>query len=360
MTVLRRMVAGFLLLKLANLTVNLVTFPRLDPSRRRAESEPVSLLVPARNEAEGLAGTLPSLLDQPAAEVLLLDDRSTDGTAELAQRLAGHDQRFRVVPGCQAPPGWIGKTWACHQLAEAATGSVLVFVDADIRLAPGALQALAWQRHAQRADVFSVFAQQVTGSLGERLIAPVIDDVLLCFLPHPLLRAPAASAATASGGLLAFTRPAYQRLGGFASVRCELVEDVAIARRTRRLGLRLGLALGGDLVSTRMYTGYVDAVTAFARGVHGIYRTLPARRLLLTALGLWHVLAYTLPLLLSRRPAWAVLCAAGAAERLLVEAKTGRRQWGEALLMPLTPIAMLPVLARAMRRRQQWNGRHYG
>jgi hypothetical protein len=360
MTALRRLVAGFLLLKLTNLAVNLVTFPRLDVSRRRPESEPVSLLVPARDEAETLASTLPLFLTQEADEVLLLDDRSTDGTGEVAQRLGGHDPRFRVVSGRPAPAGWIGKTWACHQLAEAATGSVLVFVDADIWLAPGALRAMAWQRHHQGADVFSVFARQVTGTLGERLVAPVIDDVLLCFLPHPLLRAPARSAATASGGLLAFTRTAYERLGGFSSVRTELVEDVAMARRTRRLGLRLGLALGGDLVSTRMYAGYADAVTAFARGVHGIYRALPARRLLLAAVGLWHVLAYTLPPLLSRRPGWAVLWAAGAAERLLIEAKTGRRQWGEAALMPLTPLAMLPVLGQAMRGRQQWKGRRHG
>ncbi|MBA2388995.1 MAG: glycosyltransferase [Geodermatophilaceae bacterium] len=353
---LYRLVAAFLLLKLINLGINLVAFPRLDHRRRRRDPGLVSLLVPARDEADHLARTLPAFLAQPVAEVILLDDGSSDETPQLARDIAAGDPRLHVLTGRPTPPGWTGKTWACHQLAAAATGSTLLFCDADVDLGPGAVDAVAWHRDRQDADVFSVFARQVTGSLAERMLAPVIDDVLLCFLPHPLLRAPAPAAATASGGLLAMSRTVYDRLGGFAAVRTELVEDVALARRTRRQGLRLGLALGGELVSTRMYRGYADAVVAFGRGVHGV---VGPRRLLLVLIGGWHLLAYTVPLLLCRRRAWRWLLLAGALERLAVEAKTGRRQWADALLMPLTPPAMLPVLARAMHREQRWKGRVY-
>lgn len=357
MTVLHRLLAAFLLLKLANLAVNLVAFPRLTRTPASAPEGGVSLLVPARDEASTLIRTLPGFLDQPVTEVLLLDDGSRDGTAQVAAVAAARDPRLRVIHGAPRPVGWTGKTWACHQLAGAAAGTTLLFCDADVHLRPGAVAALGDQMRRQQADVFSVFARQVTGTLPERLLAPVLEDVLLCFLPHPLLRTERArSAATASGGLLAFRRSAYDRVGGFAAVRDELVEDVALARRTRRSGLRLGLALGGDLASTRMWQGYAEAVANLGRGVHGVVGRRPW---LLVGAGAWHLAAYTLPLLLVRRPRWRWLLVAGVVERLAVEAKTARRQWLDALLMPLTPPALLPVLARAARREQRWKGRVY-
>ena len=153
---------------------------------------------------------------------------------------------------------------------------------------------------AQQADVFSVFCRQLTASLGEHLITPLIDDVLLCFLPFGLLSADVPQAATASGALLVFTRPAYRRVGGFAAVRGELTEDVAIARRTRQAGLKLGLVLGAG----------------------------------------WHLIVYTLPWVLApRRPGWLVPLGLGVAERSLIEIKTeGQTVW-QALLVPLSPLA---------------------
>src|SRR5581483_403614 len=98
----------------------------------------------------------------------------------------------------------------------------------------GAADAVISEMRAQRADVFSVFPRQITASLGEHLITPLIDDVLLCFLPFGLLSIPVPSAATANGSVMVFTREAFERVGGFAAVRSEIVEDVAIARRARR------------------------------------------------------------------------------------------------------------------------------
>ena len=355
---MRRVVVAFLALKLVNLAVNLVAFPVLPKVSRPNRRSSVALLVPMRNEVHRLADTLPSILAQEVDELVLLDDCSTDATLDVARRLSSATHDALVLAGQPTPPGWTGKTWACSQLAEHTSADVLVFCDADVHLAPGALEAVVTELDQQGADVFSVFPRQRTRSLGERLLVPLVDDVLLCFLPFPLLRVDVPSAATANGSLLAMRRSAYERFGGFASVRGELVEDVALARRVRRLGLRLGLALGGDLVGTRMYSGYTAGVEGFGRGL------LPAAggsRAALVLGWLGHLVAYTAPAaLFGRDRRWAVPLVLAAAEQVAVEAKTGRRQWGQALLSPVFPVATLPVVARALRRRQSWKGRTYG
>jgi cellulose synthase/poly-beta-1,6-N-acetylglucosamine synthase-like glycosyltransferase len=363
---LRGIVTAFLVLKLGVLTVNMLQFPVLrrqpdgDPgavSTRARSRPPISLLVPMRNEADRLAASIPGMLAQNTDEIILLDDESTDGTGALARSLLSGHPRGLVEDGIPAPPGWVGKSWACHQLAARASGSLLVFCDADVLLAEGAIDAVISQMEAQHADVFSVFCRQITASLGEHLITPLIDDVLLCFLPFGLLSADVPQAATASGALLVFTRPAYDHLGGFAAVRDEITEDVAIARRTRRAGLKLGLVLGGQQAATRMYSGYREVLTGMSRGLLPVIGG--SRTCLVLGAG-WHLVVYTLPWLVApRRRGWLVPLILGVAERALVEIKTERRTVWQALLMPLSPLAAAPIVARALRGNRRWKGRLY-
>ena len=374
MTALRRAVTGFLLLKVSVLLLNMVQFPVLrrtpDPrrgpvvpaprasvSRASVSRESVSLLVPVRDEAARLPASVTAMLRQNADELILLDDESGDGSGAMARTLLAAHPRARVVTGTAAPPGWVGKNWACHQLAAAASGSLLMFCDADVLLADGGLEAVITEMRAQHADVFSVFPRQLTATLGEHLITPLIDDVLLCFLPFALLSADVPAAATANGALLVFTRQAYDQLGGFAAVRAEIVEDVAIARRARLAGLKLGLVLGGDLVATRMYAGYGQVLAGMAKGLLPVTGGSRGRLILGTG---WHLLAYTLPWGLAlRRRAWLLPVFLGVAERVLVEVKTGRRAVWQAVLTPLSPLAAIPILARALRGAQRWKGRVY-
>lgn len=355
-------VVGFLAVKLAVLAVNLRAFPSLraaDPATGETSGATLggaSLLVPARDEETNLRRTLVLAATQQAHEVLVLDDGSSDATAAVVAEVAARHPRVRLVSGRPMPAGWVGKTWACQQLADEATGDPLVFCDADVDLAPGALAAVEHEMRRQHADVFSVFPRQRTGTLGERLTVPLIDDVLLCLLPHPLLELPIPSAATANGQLLAFSRAAYDGMGGHASVRTTILEDVRLAQDARRQGRRLGLALGADLVQVRMYDGYAAAVRGVGKSLlaaHG------GSRALLAVTAGWHLAAYTLPWLRLGSAAWRLAAAMAVVERLGVAAKTGRRAWAEVLLTPAVPLAALPVFAQAARRHRTWKGRTY-
>lgn len=354
----------FLTVKTVLQVSNAAVFPVLHgvTGASGADLSALSVLIPLRNEADRLPGTLPAVLAEGAGEVILLDDGSEDDTVGVARRLiAAHDVRgtARVVEGRARPSGWAGKTWAAQQLGALASGDILVFLDADTVLAPGALSAALRELRRQNADMFSVIPRQITGSLGEHLVLPCIDDVVLSWLPFGVLRLPiaAAAAATAWGGFLMFATAAYTELDGFVGVRAERVEDVALARRARRRGLRLGLAFGGDLVAVRMYESFRALVAGLGRGLvpaaHG------SRSAVLAGWALFFV-AYTLPwIAVGRDRRWAVAALLGVLQRLVVEAKSRRRRWWQAALSPAIPIASGVVVAQSMRRTHTWRGRTY-
>ena len=348
--------------KAFTLLYNALFFPRLRPRALPDQSQPgqsqpgqprVSLLVPARDEAENLRRNLPGLLAQGAHEVWVLDDGSRDDTAAVARELGA-----RVLTGSPLPPGWKGKPWACQQLGAAATGDVLLFTDADVCWHPGALGGLLTEFGRQRADLLSVWPRQDNRTPGERLITPLAESPLLSLFPVLFLRTPFAKASAANGQVMCFRRAAYERLGGHAAVRAELLEDVKFAFRLREAGGRLALALGGECISVRMYRSYPESVEGFGKNllaVHGGERW----RLPLT-LGA-HLAVYTLPWLV-RVPGWRWLRAASLTERALTNLIAGRRRPAdllEGLLGPLTPLLALPVYRRALRRWAVWKGRRY-
>ena len=351
-TLLRRSVTAFLLARTAINLVNWRTFPRLRAGRR-TDLDRVSLLVPARDEAANLPRTLPGMAAQGVGEVLVLDDHSEDGTADVAAAVVG----VEVLTGAALPPGWLGKAWALQQLAAAARGDWLVFSDADVQWEPGAVAGFLDAVEAQGARVGSIFPTQDTRTWGERLTVPVIDEVLLAGLPYPLLHADVSPhAVSMNGQAIAIHRDVYDAIGGWEAVAGRIVEDVAFGRLARRSGHEVALALGNGVVHTRMYRGYGEATAGFAKNLltaHG------GSRLLLAADVAWHAAAYTLPALLApRRPAWRLPLALGVVQRAVVAATT-RRAPAEALLAPLLPLAGAPVAFRAMRRRQTWKGRSF-
>ncbi|HEX6372250.1 MAG TPA: glycosyltransferase [Longimicrobium sp.] len=280
MTPLDLLSAIILAAMLAVALYNLATAPRLEDAGEPGHLPTVSVLIPARDEAENLRRTLPRLLalDYPRLEVLLLDDRSTDGTAEVAEEVGRRGGApLRVVRGTDPPPGWVGKNWACHQLAHAATGAVMVFCDADVEASPAAVRRTVAALQAHRAGALTAIPRQRLDGWMQSAVVPVIVQLpVLSMLPLrliPILRSPSLS--MANGQWLAFTRAAYDATGGHAAVRGEVVEDVALGRRVKARGHRLLVSVAPSLLAVRMYGGAAAMREGFRKN---LYPLLGGRR----------------------------------------------------------------------------------
>lgn len=287
---------GALLIIALTALLNTITFPRLGKRQKDTYSKPrVSVLIPARNEVERIGTTLRLLLaqDYDNYEIHVLDDQSTDGTREAALAAAAGDLRLHIHQGTPLPPGWLGKNWACQQLAQAAEGELLVFTDADVQWAPGALSAVVAQMEATRTDAFTVWPTQETITWAERLVVPMMQFVILGYLPEVAVRfLPWSIFAAANGQCLAFRREAYTQIGGHAAVRGTIVEDVGLAQAVKRHRLRIVMALGDRLVQTRMYAGWPSARDGFAKSILAGHANSPA---FLVFSGFFHWTLFAVP-----------------------------------------------------------------
>jgi hypothetical protein len=314
----------------------------------------VSVLLPLRDEAHRVEPCLRALLAQQGVdlEIVVLDDGSRDGTADVVRRVAAGDQRVRVLTGAPLPPGWLGKPHACAQLAAAATSDVLVFLDADVVLAAHAVAATAALLDQSGLDLISPYPRQDAPGLT-RLVQPLLQWSFLTFLPLRLAeRSPLGSLSAANGQLLAVRRSAYDAAGGHAAVRADVVEDVALLRAVKRAGGRGGVVDGTALATTRMYDGWAELAAGYAKSLH----TVPVAG----AAGL--CVLYVLPALAALRGSRAgrTAYAAGVLGRVVSARRTGGRS-SDALAHPVSVavLAGLTVQSHLAARRGTltWKGR---
>lgn len=234
--------------------------PRLsdDPPPAAEDAPLVSIIVPARNEAENLPAIVATLLTSayPRYEIILVDDGSTDGTTEIADRIAAnHADVIRVVHGEPLPEGWVGKCWACWQGYREARGSVLVFTDADTRHHSRLLGHAVGALRAHGAALVTLLPRQLMFSFWERLIQPHVFAAILWRYRNPerVNRTTNPRDVIANGQFIAFDREAYEAIGGHEAVRGDVVEDLVLAQRTVASRRRIYFAHGQDLMATRMY-----------------------------------------------------------------------------------------------------------
>jgi hypothetical protein len=221
----------------------------------------ISVLIPARDEQSAIGPAVECALASRLVEVevIVLDDHSTDATAAVVEAIARRDPRVRLIPGPELPRGWCGKQHACARLAEAAQAPLLAFVDADVRLEPDGLARLAAFLDRSNAGLVSGVPRQLTGTLAERLVIPLIHFVLLGFLPLGRMRASANAAYAAGCGQIFLThREAYNRAGGHAAIRASRHDGITLPRAYRRAGLKTDLCDATPVASCRMYRGLAD------------------------------------------------------------------------------------------------------
>jgi chlorobactene glucosyltransferase len=270
----------FLAFGLVTVLVNQFTVRRFDQYPLAKTFPHLSVLVPARNEERNIEACVTSLLtqDYPDFELIVLDDQSTDATARILARLRRSDNRLKVLDGTTRPEGWLGKHWACQQLAEAAAGELILFTDADTRHAPDTLKASVSALFAENADLLTAFPREEVVTWGERLLVPVIGWGIFTFIPIRLvqkLRWPTLSITI--GQFMLFRREAYDAIGGYEAVRAEVVDDVCLGRRIITSGRQWRLLDGTRHVSCRMYYSFWEAVAGFSKSLFAVfdYRILP-------------------------------------------------------------------------------------
>jgi chlorobactene glucosyltransferase len=270
----------FLLFGLITALVNSLTVRRFDQYPKTRRTPRVSVLVPARNEERNIEACVTSLLgqDYPDFEVIVLDDHSTDRTLDILTRLARWDSHLQIIQGGPLPEGWLGKHWACHQLDRAASGELILFVDADTRHTPDMLIDSVSALLAEHADLVTAFPHEEVVTWGERLLVPVIGFGIFTFIPIRLVQKLRLAALSVTiGQFMLFRRTAYDSVGGYEAVRAEIVDDMVLGRRIISSGLEWRLLDGTHHVSCRMYRSFWEAVAGFSKSLFAVfdYRILP-------------------------------------------------------------------------------------
>ncbi len=230
--------------------------------------EPVSVLVPARNEERVLDGFIRNILASRGVqlELVVLDDASTDSTAQCVSQWSDRDPRVRLVHGKKLPQGWCGKQHACYQLAESARFDTLLFLDADVTVQPDAIARSVAFLNRSKVDLGSGFPHQETPTVAGWLLLPLIHFVLLGYLPLSRSRlSNDPSLAAGCGQLFITNRSAYDKAGGHAVIKSSLHDGIMLPRAFRKAGLRTDIFDASDIASCRMYETNRDVLQGITK-----------------------------------------------------------------------------------------------
>ncbi len=324
-----------LLCCLALVVWNVTSWPAVRPRFDSTAETSVSVLIPARDEEANLAACLETVLSQRFVdEVLIYDDDSSDSTASIAAAYSRIDPRVQMIESVPLPAGWCGKNFACAQLAGAARCEWLLFLDADSRLAPGAVSGIVSAAISRRVSFLSCWPAFSMVTLGEKLLMPMLNFVVFTMYPAPLgVRRQDPSLGLAHGACILVLKAAYRRIGGHSAVASAVFEDTKLARLWRERGER-GLCLDGQhVVTVRMYGSFQQIWAGFQKNFRSAFETSFAFWMFL----LFHVFVFLAPFALGLRFAALVIAA-----RLLLAVRFRQPLWS-AILHPFAECFLLAL-----------------
>lgn len=259
----------FLVIRFSVTVFNFLSNPKL-PKTVKHYSDLVSILIPARNEEENILQLLISIQKQDYIkyEVFVLDDNSTDDTFKLVQNFALSNPQFSVVKGKELPSGWLGKNFACHQLAQLATGKYFLFLDADETIEKAFINSLINRFESGDLALLSIFTNQVMKTIGEKLAVPLMHFILLNLLPLRLVRLSNNPAfAAASGQCMFFNAKNYLTNNWHERVKSKVVEDVEIMKLVKQEKFNAEALLGNGLIYCRMYKNLNESLQGFSKNL---------------------------------------------------------------------------------------------
>lgn len=253
----------------------------VEPAPPLSDAPLISVCVPARNEERNIRACVQSILaqDYPNFEIIVLDDRSTDRTAEILRDLAmesdglpsnlkQQSSSLQIIHGSDLPKGWAGKPHALFQASAAARGEWLCFVDADTFLSPNTLSACYAKAIETNADMFTIMTFQILGSFWEKVVMPIVMTALSVGFSPRKVNDPNSKDAIANGQFILIKRSVYDAIGGHERVKDQIVEDKAIAEQVKWNGYRLVVANGFTVARTRMYTSLPEMWEGWTKNIY--------------------------------------------------------------------------------------------
>jgi hypothetical protein len=334
---------------------------------RGTTDERVAVLLPLRNEADRVTPCLEALLGQRGVaglDIVVLDDGSTDATADVVRAIAG--DKVRLLSGAPLPPGWLGKPYACWQLADAVPDAdLLVFVDADVVLVPDAVAGAVSLCRRIGVTLLSPYPRIIGAG---RAVQPLLQWSWLTFLPLRVMeRVRRPSLAAAGGQWLVADRAGYDRAGGHAAVRAEVLEDIGLARAVKRSGGRIAIADGSRLATCAMYRSWSELTDGYTKSLWASFGSpAGAAAVVLLLISLYAVPPFAAPVFLAvGAPGVAALCLvaylSGVAGRMVAAVATGGRRWPDPLAHPVSVVLFGWLVWRSYRMRRlgrlAWRGR---
>jgi chlorobactene glucosyltransferase len=273
------------------------------PTPPPAEPPLISVCIPARNEQRNIRRCVEAMLAQDYSylEVIVLDDRSTDETPSILADIAVHDPRLHWISGSDLPEGWAGKPHALYQASAAARGEWLCFVDADTFVTPQALSSCYAKAIETNADMFTIMTFQIMGTFWEKVVMPLVLTALSVGFSPRKVNDPISKDAIANGQFIMIKRSVYNAIGGYESIKDQIVEDKTIAEQVKWNGYRLVVANGYAVARTRMYTSLPEIWEGWTKNIYLGLRDQPSL-LILGAFGAVVLLITTLFL-----PIWPLL-----------------------------------------------------
>ncbi|MBM3713092.1 MAG: glycosyltransferase [Actinobacteria bacterium] len=244
------------------------------PSYIKINPPLVSILIPARNEGQNIRRCLRSLArqDYPNFEIIVLDDSSSDNTASTVTEFSLKDTRIKLIKGKPLESGWLGKSFACQQLSEAANGDYLLFTDADTLHFKNSVSSALSSLLVNKLDAISVFARQITVTLHERMMVPFANYFLLTFFPFILVeKTKNPLFCTAIGQFMLFKRSVYNKIGGHESVKKEILEDIHISKQVKKYGYKFMIFDGKNNFYCRMYRNLREVINGYSKVLAAVF-----------------------------------------------------------------------------------------
>ena len=249
---------------------NFLWLKKIPTSKNISDSKLVSILIPARNEADVIESTIKSIINQSYKnyELIILDDNSSDSTKAIIQKYAKLNSKIELINGLSLPEGWLGKNWACHQLSEKAKGEYILFMDADTILDKFILEDSIIALQKEKIDLLSLVPGRDTKLIADHAMKKIISWFIVCWLPMKLainLNAPFLSATF--GQFMLFKKSSFNDIGGFEAIKDNPVDDFQLGRNIKKNLFKWMLYDAAFRITTRTYNTNKDLISGYSKNI---------------------------------------------------------------------------------------------